>query len=128
MWRHQITTNWNGKRQWELFSKKRSGKGCVKDAEWHEAEALIHEIISDSAVMKLSAGAPGTADWWLATYWNSEEHRMADIEEGTFAAYLRWGSCHFDQARELVPLKVPLETEGILHVGYLEPNKVPLVK
>lgn len=121
MWRHQIKTCWSGQRQWELFSKKRSGEGCVKDAEWQEAEDLVHEIISDSAMMKLSTGSPGTEDWWLAGFWNKKEHERADIEEGTFAAYLRWASCHFDQVRELAPVKLELEREKVWHVGHVEP-------
>lgn len=67
--------------------------------------------------------APDTADWWLASCWNSVENEMADVEEGAFAAYLRRGSCHYGQTRGLVPLKLPLDTEEILHAGYLEPNK-----
>lgn len=121
MWRHQLTTAWNGKRQWELFSKKRTGDGVIQDADWHEAEALVHEILRNSSVMKLSTGSPGTEDWWLANYWNKKEHESADIEEGTFAAYLRWGSYHFDQTREMVPLNLELETEKVWRVGVLEP-------
>ncbi|CZT19177.1 related to capsule polysaccharide biosynthesis protein [Ramularia collo-cygni] len=124
MWRHQLTTLWNGKRQWELFSKKRSGPDCVQDADWYEAETLVHEILSNSSVLKLSTGSPGTEEWWLATYWNKKEYEQADIEEGTFAAYLRWGSCHFDQIRELAPLKLELETERVWRAGVLEPVKV----
>lgn len=124
MWRHQVKTVWNGKRQWELFSKKRSGAGSVRDAEWHEAEDFIHDVISESALMKLSTGSESSEDWWLASYWNKEEHKTADIEEGTFAAYLRWASCHFDQTREIVPLKLPVATDNVHHIGYLEPVKL----
>ncbi|KAK7752288.1 hypothetical protein SLS62_005824 [Diatrype stigma] len=119
----QQVTGWSGARQFELLTAKRTGEGVVRDEKWHAAEAFVNDALANTSTMKLSHGPAGALDSFLADLWDSEEHQDKDNEEGTFAAYLRYGSVHFDQTREIVPLKFEPTTEGVLHVGYLEPKK-----
>ncbi|PNY22481.1 Uncharacterized protein TCAP_07126 [Tolypocladium capitatum] len=115
-----VVTAWSGTRQFELLSAKRSGEGAVKDETWQTAEELINYTMANSSTMKLSHGAGGFESM-LADIWDKEENSQADIVPGTFAAYMTYGSAHFDQTRELEPIKLELVTEDVQHIGVLEP-------
>ncbi|KAL7809587.1 putative capsule polysaccharide biosynthesis protein [Trichoderma gracile] len=119
----QQVTGWSGTRQFELLTRRRTGKGVVKDETWHAAEDFVQDALANTSTMKLSHGPPGALDSFLADLWDSKEHQDKDNIEGTFAAYLRYGSVHFDQTRRLLPLKFNVTTEEVLHIGVLEPKK-----
>ncbi|KAL6864596.1 hypothetical protein J3F83DRAFT_715865 [Trichoderma novae-zelandiae] len=57
----------------------------------------------------------------LADLWDADENRDKDHEEGTFAAYLRYGSVCFDQTREVKKLEWQNPEEETFTVGCLEP-------
>ncbi|KAI0017946.1 capsular polysaccharide synthesis protein-domain-containing protein [Xylariomycetidae sp. FL0641] len=118
----QPITGWSGTRQLELLSAKREGDGVVKDETWHAADAFVKDALANTATMKLSHGPAGWFESHLADLWDSPEHHDKDNIEGTFAAYLRYGSVHFDQTREMVPIKLEVPEEDVLHLGYLEPK------
>ncbi|KAK5988871.1 Glycosyltransferase afumC [Cladobotryum mycophilum] len=105
-------TNNKGKYQFELLSAKRTGEGAVKDELWHAAEDIVHKLLTSSAMMKISHGSEGMFEA-LANFWDKEEHADADHEPGTFAAYLRYGSVHYDQTRKLVPLSREAMARGV---------------
>ncbi|KAI2628664.1 capsular polysaccharide synthesis protein-domain-containing protein [Hypoxylon sp. NC1633] len=119
----QQVTEWSGTRQFELLTTKRTGEGVVKDERWQAAENFVHDALANTSTMKLSHGPPGALDSFLADLWDSEEHQTKDNEEGTFAAYLRYGSVHFDQTREMTPIKVRRPDEEVLYAGVREPKK-----
>ncbi|KAI1208568.1 capsular polysaccharide synthesis protein-domain-containing protein [Annulohypoxylon truncatum] len=119
----QLVTEWSGTKQFNLLSTKRKGEGVVKDENWHAAENFVHDALANTATMKLSHGPPGALDSFLADLWDSAEHHGKDNEDGTFAAYLRYGSVHFDQTREMVPIKMGWPDEEVLEAGVLEPKK-----
>ncbi|KAJ8120755.1 hypothetical protein ONZ43_g2618 [Nemania bipapillata] len=120
----QQQTNWSGARQFELLTAKRTGEGVVKDEKWQAAEKFVTDALAHTSTMKLSHGPAGALDSFLADLWDSEEHREKDNMEATFAAYLRYGSVHFDQTREMVPIKMGWPTEEVLTCGVLEPKEV----
>ncbi|KAH8674267.1 glycosyltransferase [Xylariales sp. PMI_506] len=122
-WYHEQVTGFDGKRQFEMLTSKRSGDGVVKDETWQAAEDFVNATLANSSTMKLSHGHPDGLESCLAGFWDMKEHEDKDNVEGTFAAYLRYGSVHFDQTRELVPLKYELVTEGVLTCGILEPKR-----
>ncbi|KAI2464667.1 capsular polysaccharide synthesis protein-domain-containing protein [Annulohypoxylon bovei var. microspora] len=119
----QLLTEWSGTKQFNLLSTKRKGEGVIKDENWHAAEKFVHDALANTATMKLSHGPPGALDSFLADLWDSEEHHDKDNEDGTFAAYLRYGSVHFDQTREITPIKMGWPDEEVLEAGVLEPKK-----
>ncbi|KAI1809371.1 capsular polysaccharide synthesis protein-domain-containing protein [Poronia punctata] len=119
----QQQTNWSGTRQFELLTSKRTGKAVVKDEKWQAAEAFVIDALANTSTMKLSHGPPGVLDSFLADLWDSPEYQQRDCEEGTFAAYLRYGSVHFDQKRSMVPMKMGWPTEEVLTCGILEPKE-----
>ncbi|KAH9907588.1 hypothetical protein F4778DRAFT_722532 [Xylariomycetidae sp. FL2044] len=119
----QQVTGWSGARQFELLSAKRTGEGVVKNETWRAAEEFVHDALANTSTMKLSHGPAGALESFLADLWDSEEHQDKDNAEGTFAAYMRYGSVHFDQTRKMVPSKMEWPTEEVLRVGVLEPKK-----
>lgn len=72
--------------------------------------------------MKLSHGpGGGSGVVFLADLLDSDEYADADHADGTFAAYLRYGSVSFDQTRVVLPEEVP--RYGALRMGVLEPKE-----
>ncbi|KND88275.1 hypothetical protein TOPH_07068 [Tolypocladium ophioglossoides CBS 100239] len=120
MYHLSVVTAWSGARQFELLSAKRSGEGAVKAKTWQEAEEVINYTMANSSTMKLSHGAGGF-ELMLADIWDREENSRDDIVPDSFAAYMRYGSVHFDQTRELKPIELEVVTEDVHHVGVLEP-------
>ncbi|KAI2636617.1 capsular polysaccharide synthesis protein-domain-containing protein [Xylaria nigripes] len=117
-------TRWSGTYQFELLSAKRTGEGVVRDETWQTAEELVMDALANTSTMKLSQGAVGALDSFLATLWDREENQDKDHAEGTFAAYLRYGSVHFEQTREMVPIKMGWPTEEVLTAGVLTPKEM----
>ncbi|KAI1758126.1 capsular polysaccharide synthesis protein-domain-containing protein [Xylaria castorea] len=120
----QQQTNWSGTRQFELLTAKRIGDDVVRDEKWQAAEDFVTHALANTSTMKLSHGPAGALDSFLADLWDCKEHQEKDNVEDTFAAYLRYGSVHFDQTREMVPIKMGWPSEEVLICGVLESNEV----
>ncbi|KAI1310573.1 capsular polysaccharide synthesis protein-domain-containing protein [Xylaria venustula] len=120
----QQQTNWSGTRQFKLLTAKRTGEDVVKDKEWQKAEDFVIDALANTSTMKLSHGPPGALDSFLADLWDSKEHQEKDNVEGTFAAYLRYGSVHFEQTRKMIPIKMSWPSEEVLTCGVLEPKEL----
>lgn len=126
MFQVQTLTDWDAQLQFRLFSLPRSGDGAVVDKSWHEAEALVTSLLANTSMVKLPHG-PGNGGLkinMLADLWDAEENSNKDNEEGSFAAYLRYGSTHFDQTREVKKLEWQNPEEEVITIGYLEPVKM----
>ncbi|CRG89163.1 hypothetical protein PISL3812_06199 [Talaromyces islandicus] len=120
-WKFQLLTAWNGKRQFELLSAKRDTESSNKSDLYNEANGFVLDLLANTSTMKLSHGPPGALDSFLADIWDHEDNHDKDIETGTFAAFLRYGSVHFDQVRAIHPVPVPLSSEEVFNISVLEP-------
>lgn len=104
----QIQTHWAGRKQFEILNVKRDGEGAEKNDAWYEADKFVNFALAEVSTIKLAHGPGGEGkNVSLADLWDKEEFHNADNEEGTFAAYLRYGSTHYDQTRAIEPLKLP---------------------
>ena len=113
----QILTKFDGQRQYNLLSLPREAVAPTdRDP---AAENLVQELLSHASTMKLSHGLKNNKLVHLSKLWDLPENADADIEPGTFAAYLRWGSIHLEQTRSLEPLPVRCAPE-VLKAGTLE--------
>lgn len=120
----QVQTAWGGPRQHEIFTAVREGPSADPSSQlWKDAEMTIDDALSNSSTMKLPHGPAGAVKMFLADIWDTEEWSNVDVPEGTFAHRLRYGSVHFEQQRELVPLKVK-RNEIVHDIGVLEVKKV----
>jgi hypothetical protein len=113
----QILCEFDGQRQYDLLSLPReSVEPPDRDP---AAENLVQELLSHASTMKLSHGLKNNKLIHLSKLWDLPENADADIEPGTFAAYLRWGSIYLEQTRSLEPLPVRCGPK-VLKAGVLE--------
>ena len=110
----QRLTGWNGRKQFELLSTPREGADTVRHERYDEAKAFVEGLLATSSTMKLSRSLAVPGIEYLADIWNTPENRGADNEPGTFAAYLRSASVHFEQKRELVRVEMPVCEDAVL--------------
>ncbi|UNI24965.1 hypothetical protein JDV02_010678 [Purpureocillium takamizusanense] len=127
----QGVSSWQGPREFALLSATATATGggsgggdndkdeADEEALRDEARAVVNHLLANTATMKLSHAPPGEVPF-LADIWGRPEHRDADIARDSFGAYMRYGSVHFDQDRELKPMKVGVDTQGALRMGLLE--------
>ncbi|TPX15827.1 uncharacterized protein E0L32_000161 [Thyridium curvatum] len=116
-WAERLT-NWDGKKQFELLGQQREG-AVEEDGGYKEADAFVSGILSKSSTMKISHGLPTAGRVYLAELWDKPENADADRKPGSFAAYLRWASEHFEQTLPLQPVKMPLVPGSSLTGGIL---------
>lgn len=120
----QPKTEWSGPRQLGYLATQRDGlNGSESDKvreKWLEAQEFVHDALANSSTMKLSHGHPGGKDF-LADLLDKSEYENKDCEPGTFGEYLRWGSVHLNQTREMIPYRVDNSKEKVYHIGVLEP-------
>ncbi|KAK4082093.1 hypothetical protein Purlil1_11316 [Purpureocillium lilacinum] len=115
----QGVSSWQGPKEFALLSAKSTSDGDDISLR-EEASRVVDHMLANTATMKLSHAPPGEVPF-LADIWSRPEHRDADIAKDTFAAYMRYGSVHFDQDRGLEPMEVGIDTKGALRTGLLEP-------
>lgn len=114
----QPLTQWSGREQCRLFNTPVDGP---KDETWQKAHDYVMDALANQTAMKVSRGPKNPKLECLAELWDMEEFKEADYKEGTFIAYLRYGSVHFDQTREMEPLTLE-RNEEVLSLGLLEPK------
>lgn len=122
----QEISRWDAQHQFDLLSLPRSGDDVVVDKKWQEAEDFVTSVLANTSMVMLphGPGSGGLALKMLADIWDDEEYHNKDNEEGTFAAYLRYGSTHFDQTREVKKLDWQNPEEEVFTAGYLAPINV----
>lgn len=119
----QHLTHWDGRKQFNLLS-------CVREETepgLREAEEFVQNILSMSSTMKLSHGLVTDQREYLARIWDEPGNEDADCRPGTFAAYLRWASVHFQQTKELTSVQLPVCERTILTGSMLEALGEPYV-
>ncbi|EFW15953.1 capsule polysaccharide biosynthesis protein [Coccidioides posadasii str. Silveira] len=120
-----LTTGWDGPEffenrtlildGFELLSTFREG-ASPDDEQYQEADAFVKSVLEMCSILKASHGLVVHGREYLATIWDQPENCDADRKPGTFAAYLRWASEHFEQSRE-VPLTTMTIVKDALLVG-----------
>lgn len=113
----QKITGWDGRRQYDLLATRINDMNAPLHA---EATRFVHDVLSHSALMKLSHGPPCGKEN-LASIWDEEAHADDDAAEGTFADYLRHGSVYWDYPELPVRLTKVEKHKQIFRAGVLEP-------
>jgi hypothetical protein len=104
-----------------LLSKVDDGTSQnVKDQE--EASRFVHDMLARSSCCKFSSGTGRLGlKRLVAKHWSLAEHAGDDSQPGTWGEYLRWGSVHLRQTRDIARFEVPEDVGIITHVGPFEP-------
>ncbi|KAK6337364.1 hypothetical protein TWF730_002766 [Orbilia blumenaviensis] len=88
--------------------------------EYKTAYKLVWRLLTRSSMQKITHGKDLTKTPALGLLWDLEENRDKDVEPGTFAELLRYGSVHFEQTRVVKAVDYSVPTE-LLHKGVFEP-------
>lgn len=100
----QRITGWDGRKQYNMLATKVSSSPTTEG--YAEAKNFVDSVLKNSVMMKLSHGPPCGLEN-LASIWDEEQHADDDIAEDTFAAYLRYGSVHWQQTAPVSPIRLP---------------------
>ena len=88
--------------------------------EYKKAYKLVWRLLTRSSMEKLTHGThlktPG-----LGLLWDMKGNERKDMEPGTFAELLRYGTVHFEQTRKDINYVKPPKPEQTLKKGLLEP-------
>ncbi|KAJ4387225.1 hypothetical protein N0V93_007814 [Gnomoniopsis smithogilvyi] len=102
MWYYQERTEFRGYRQFELLTTSYD----APEPQRSEAEAFVNDMLANTMTMKFCHGLKDAMASSLADLWDDTTNSDADNAPGTFAEYLRWGTVHLRQTRDLVPEKL----------------------
>jgi hypothetical protein len=96
-------TGWNGRAQFELMSRKMPEQGAKEDDQQKEAREIIQKVLQKSWGFKLAHGMIlAVYKETLGSLWR--DHEGSDVAPGTYAAWFRHATLHWDQ--NAVPSKV----------------------
>ncbi|KAI9720220.1 MAG: hypothetical protein M1812_003038 [Candelaria pacifica] len=115
----------SGDTSFKLLAMQRR-PGDFQTEEQVMARSFVHDMLARSCVAKFGQGywMPGMP-LSLSSYWAMREYADADLVEGTWWEFLRWGSLNLEQKRErgkcLTPIEIPEEKDVVVEAGYLEP-------
>ncbi|PWI65124.1 hypothetical protein PCL_07423 [Purpureocillium lilacinum] len=114
----QGISSWQGDKEFALLSARATDDSDDVSLR-KEARRVVDHMLANTATMKLSHAPPGELPF-LADIQSQPEYRNADLAKGTFAAYLRHSSVHFDQGRKIVPMEVGIDIDNALRTGLLK--------
>jgi len=107
----------------ELFDVLKTKTDVDKGGEaWKKAYQTIWRLLTKSSMQKITHGKNLTKGLSLGILWDLKENEGADVEKGSFAELLRWGSVHLEQERkEIKYIEAPkMDPEKRLKKGLLE--------
>ena len=88
---------------------------------YQNAHRVVWRMLTKSSMHKITHGKNLTKTPALGVLWDEKEHSEKDIEPGTFAELLRYGTIHFEQTRETIEYMKAQKPAEILKKGLLEP-------
>ncbi|EPS42275.1 hypothetical protein H072_3764 [Dactylellina haptotyla CBS 200.50] len=115
-WGAQTIVGFRGQSQFDALATKLDG---VQSENYTTAYKLVWRLLIGSSMQKISHGKGLTQTPELGLLWELPEFQNKDIEPGTFAELLRYGSVHFEQSRtiEYVDYRIP---DSVMHKGLYE--------
>ena len=87
---------------------------------YRKAYKTIWRLLTRSSMQKVTHGKNLTKEVALGTLWDLEENEGKDVEPGTFAGLLRYGSVHFEQERKSIDYVDAEAPEDRITKGLLE--------
>lgn len=116
-WGAEATIGFKGTDLYRLLCTKVDADPESEDHK--QAEKLVWRLLSKSTLQKITHGKNLTDEKHLGVLWDENENK--DIEPGTFAELLRYGSMHFEQTRpDIVRMKAE-KPKQTMKKGVFEP-------
>lgn len=118
-WGAEEEIGFSGQDLFDLMATRRDAD--MESKEYRTAYKTIWRLLTHSSMQKITHAKNLTKGFALGILWDMKENEGKDVEPGTFAELLRYGSVHFEQEREAIKyVKAEMPTHRIKK-GLLEP-------
>ncbi|KAL2073896.1 hypothetical protein VTL71DRAFT_11222 [Oculimacula yallundae] len=121
-WGAETVVGFRGKELFDALAMKTKCDGEERESEEYKlAYRNAWRLLTGSSMQKITHGKNLTKTPALGILWDEEVNEGKDIEEGTFAELLRYGSVHFEQTRESIRYVEGVRPDLVIKKGLLEP-------
>lgn len=117
-WGAEATIGFSGQDFFDALETKISASPESKELE--AAHRTTWRLLTRSSMQKVTHGKNLTKNSALGVLWDKDENQGKDIEPGTFAELLRYGSVHFEQTRPSIEYVKAVKPAQTLKKGLLE--------
>jgi hypothetical protein len=117
-WSAEDTVGFAGQDLFDVLATKLDADPASK--EYQLAYKAIWRMLTKASMQKITHGKNLTKTPALGVLWDLKENEGKDIEPGTFASLLRYGSVHFEQLRESIDYVAAEKPENVIARGLLE--------
>ncbi|KAL4936178.1 hypothetical protein BDV06DRAFT_216872 [Aspergillus oleicola] len=127
LWFHCLAENWGieekigfeGQNVFDLLATRLDAD--PESEEYKSAYNVVWHHLARCSMQKIAHGKNLTATPALGVLWDRAENEGRDIESGTFAELLRYGTTHFRQTREGIQFIKVERAKQTMRKGVLEP-------
>lgn len=117
-WSAEDTVGFQGQALFDVLATKLDTDPTSK--EYQLAYKAIWRLLTKASMQKITHGKGLTKTPALGVLWDMKENEGKDIEPGTFASLLRYGSVHFEQLRGSIDYVAAKKPEYVIAKGLLE--------
>ncbi|KAK9368249.1 hypothetical protein V1509DRAFT_639752 [Lipomyces kononenkoae] len=118
-WAAQSVVGFEGQEEFDALETKTDADHS--SSAYQTAYRAVWKMLTSASMQKISHGKHLTKTPALGLLWGMEENKDKDIEPGTFAELLRYGSVRFEQMRKEIKYVVPERPAMTLKKGLFEP-------
>lgn len=120
-WAAEECIGFEGKDFFDVLAAKRNID--PESEEYKRAYKTIWRLLTKSTLQKVTHGKNLTKMPALGVFLDKEENKNIDVESGTFAELMRYGSVYFEQTRLAMEYvkAIRLDDKVIIHKGLTEP-------
>jgi hypothetical protein len=119
-WGAEATVGFPGQDLFNFLATKRDADPGSEE-EYKLAYKATWRLLTKSSMQKITHGKALTKSPALGILWDREENEGKDVEPGTFAELLRYGSVYYEQGREEIKYVKAEKPEYRIKKGLLEP-------
>lgn len=120
-WGAETVVGFQGQNLFDALTTK-CGVDADRDSEKYKlGYKNAWRLLTKSSMQKITHGKDLTKTPALGVLWDLKENEGRDVEPGTFAELLRYGSVHFEQMREGLRYVKAEKPELVIRKGLLEP-------
>ncbi|KAH6722724.1 hypothetical protein BKA61DRAFT_507564 [Leptodontidium sp. MPI-SDFR-AT-0119] len=120
-WGAETVVGFQGQSLFDALATKFGPDADQESEEYKLAYKNAWRILTKSSMQKITHGKNLTKTPALGILWDQKENEGKDVEPGTFAELLRYGSVHFEQTRDSIHYVKGEKPELIIKKGILEP-------
>lgn len=118
-WAAETVVGFRGQELFDALATKCDADPNTED--YKTAYKLVWRLLTRSSMQKITHGKNLTKTPALGLLWDMKENEGKDIEPGTFAELLRYGSVHFEQNRKEILFVKTEKPEKTIKKGVFEP-------